>query len=109
MIFQLVQENLSILGISKTQSKRSCRIKMLIGCLFLGVSIVLHFKFLYSEANDFKVITESIFVSSVTVISFWCFISLIHKSDELFDIIDWMENLIVLFKESKYSNRERIS
>lgn len=103
MFFQLVVKNLSFLGISKTQSVRSHRIKILIGYLFLGISIVLHLKYLYSEANGFEEFTQSIFISSVTVITSWCFISLIYKSDELFEFIDEGESLFVVFRDSKYS------
>lgn len=106
MIFQLVQKYLSVLGISKAQSKRSVHVKVLIGCLLLGTNIILHLKFLFDEANSFKEYTESIFMSTVTVMSFWCYISMFYKREELFKFIDEGEKLLILFRESKYSKRK---
>lgn len=101
MIFQLVQRNLSILGISKLDSDRSFRIKVLIGCFLQATHIAIRLIFLFHEANGFREYSESIFMISVTVVDFWAYANLVYKRKELFEFIDGSEKLVILFKESK--------
>lgn len=102
MIFQLIQKNLSILGISRTRSVGSFRKKMLIGCLLLGIHISLRLKFLFGVANSFQQYAESIFMSSGVVVIFWCYACLICKREELFEFIDKCDELIIQFEECKF-------
>lgn len=102
MLFQLVQENFSTLGISKTQSAYSFRIKVVIGYLLLGTDFIIHLKFLFDEANSFKEYSECIFTTSITVMGLWSYAILIHKREKLLEFIDKCENMLNLFKESKF-------
>lgn len=102
MIFQLVQKNLSILGISKAQSVRLFRIKVSIGCLLLGTNFIIHFKFLLDEANSFREYSESTYMLNVTVMVLWCYANLIRQRVELLEFIDKTEKLLILCRESKF-------
>lgn len=102
MIFQLVQKNLSILGITKTQPNNSCRMREIIGCLLVIAHIIIRLKFLLNDANSFQLYTRAAFMSSVAIANLCCLASLIHKRKEIYKLIDGCENVIVLFKECKF-------
>lgn len=68
----------------------------------MGAGIILHFKFLFDEASNFREYTESIFISSNTLITAWCYASMVYKREELFELVDVSEELLVLFRESEY-------
>lgn len=102
MVFHLVQKNLSILGISETQSAISFHVKVLVGCLLLATHVSMRLKFLFGEANSFQQYAESIFMSSGMVVIFWCYASLIHKRNELFTFIDKCDELLIEFKKCKF-------
>lgn len=103
MIFQLVQKNLSVLGITKTQSVRVFRIKVLIGGFLLGIHIIIHLKFFFGEANSFSEYSESTFLSSVSVVAMWCYANLIHEREKILEFIEEIEKLLLLFDESKFT------
>lgn len=102
MIFQLVQKNLSILGIKKTPLSRSSRIREIIGGLLLSTHIISRLKFLVTEANTLQLYTQSAFTSSVAIANLSILTSLIYKREEIYKFIDGAENLLILFKECKF-------
>lgn len=103
MIFELVQKNLTIWGAGKEQSIRTFHGKLFIGCLLLGSNVIIHLKYLFGEENTPRGYIESIFMSSIAVMSFWCYSSMILKKEQLFKLINECEELLVPCKESKYS------
>lgn len=99
MIFQLVQKNLSILGISKIQPNR---LFLVIGGLLEIAHITVRLEFLLNEANTFQLYTHSAFMLSVGMANLWLFTSLIIKREDIFKFIDGTEKLLNLFEESKF-------
>lgn len=102
MVFYLVQKKLSILGISEMQSAISFHVKVLIGCLLLATHVSMRLKFLFGEADSLQQYAESIFMSSGMVVTVWCYVSLIHKRNELFTFIDKSDELLIQFKKCKF-------
>lgn len=101
MIFKLVQKNLVILGISKKQSIYSFYGKALIGFLLLGINVLSHFQFLSHDDITFEEYTESLYMTTIAVLSLLCYASMILKNEEYFDFIDKFKSIIQLFNKSQ--------
>lgn len=104
MIFELVRENLSILGINKAPLIGLFRVRMLIGGVLLGTHVSFRLTFLFNEANSFQQYAESIFMSSGMVVISWCYASLIYKREELFEFIDKCDGILIQCEECKLAS-----
>lgn len=101
MIFQFVQKNLAIFGISRTQSIYAFYVKVFAGYLLLGSSIIVHFKFIFRDDITFEEYTLSLNATTIVVMSTLCYTVMIRDKDEFFKHIDNLESKIQQFNESK--------
>lgn len=96
-LFQSVQMNLAILGICPSQSMQiSCGFngKMLKVAFFHGLSGILSCLFFVYEAHTFREYTDSIYMTSATIMVILYFLILILKMAKLFEFIDDFEKVI---------------
>lgn len=101
MIFQFVQKNMEILGISRTQPIYIFYGKALIGHIVLCVAVFWHFKFLFRGNLTFEEYMQSLFMTTITVMSYLCYTCIISQNKKVFEIIDMIEATIELFSESE--------
>lgn len=101
MIFRLVQRNLAILGISRAQSKFTFYVKVFAGYLLLGSGIAVHFRFLFRDDVTFEEYTQSLNVTTMTVMSTLCFTIMVLEKAKFFKHIDNLESKIQLFIQSE--------
>lgn len=101
MIFRLVQENLSILGISKSQSTRSFYGKLFIGHLVLGTGVITHILFLLRDDISFEEYMESINVTAIAVACLLSYMILMFKMQELFAFIESCERVLDMLSRSQ--------
>lgn len=89
MVFLLIQKNLAKMGITKPQSQRArpFSVKILMEILMLGINAILQFIFLVHDASGFRECTESIYMTSIAIVTFVCFASLIFKTNEIYEFI----------------------
>lgn len=90
MVFLLIQKNLAKIGISKQQSQQAHPFngKILIGTVVLGINAILQFIFLAHDAHGFRELTESIYMTSIGIAIFICYVSFAFKIDEIYGFID---------------------
>lgn len=101
-IFQTIQKNLEIFGISSVQPAQTyCNRKILLYLLSCGSLIIMNCIFLIHVAKSFKEYTDSIYITSVSVALFVSFSFLIRRIANLFEFIDSLEKII---NDSEYSN-----
>lgn len=101
MIFQVVQKNMEILGISRTQSIHVFHGKVFIGAVALSIAVISHFKFLFRGDLTFEEGMQSFFYTTVTVMCSLCYASIILQNEHVFELFDKFEATIQLFGESK--------
>lgn len=101
MIFRIVQKNLDILGISRKQSANAFYVKVFIGYLVLSDNIILHIKFLFRDEITFEQYTMSLYMTTIAVLSFLCYVCVILKRKEFFENINNLESTIKKFSESQ--------
>lgn len=94
-IFETVQNNLEILGISLTQSKQSFyNGKASLYLLLSGTLIIMNCVFLIDVAQSFKEYTDSSYITSVSVAVFFSLLFLISRMANLFELIDNFEKVV---------------
>lgn len=101
MVFELVEKNLILLGISRKQSIFAFYAKVFIGNLLLSSSVILHIKFLYRDDVTIEEYTKSLFMTSITSMSFLCYANMIQKKEKFFELIDMFESAILIFGKSE--------
>lgn len=101
MIFQLVQKNLIILGISRNQSIYAFYVKVFIGFLLLGSGVFYHFEFIFRNDLTFEEYAESLYMTTISVMSFLCYVIMILIKDNFFKHIDKLDSIIQQFNESE--------
>lgn len=97
MIFQYVQNNFAIMGISKAElleTGHRFNTRVLIGLHITGLNMILHGIFIYRDAHEFHEYTESIYMTSIATFSFLCCVTLVYKIDEMLELIDMAEKLL---------------
>lgn len=94
-IFQTVQKNLAILGISSMQSNQAFyNRKYLLYLLLSGSLIIMNCVFLIYVAKSFKEYTDSIYITSVSIALFISLSFLIRRMRNLFEFIDNLEKIV---------------
>lgn len=88
--FQSAVEYLASLGITQSQAMQSnpFNVKNIVHMLLFGITAYLCGAFLIYTANSFKDYTESIYISSVTMLVFVVFVILIWKMENVFKFIE---------------------
>lgn len=64
------------------------------GCSMLFVAIICNFKFIFYEAKTFSEFTQSIYLSSVTVVIIFVLFNFVLKVKKLYGLIDDCESLV---------------
>lgn len=100
MIFQFVQKNEEILGISRTQPSYVFYVKALMSHLVLSNAVISHFKYLFRGDLAFEEYMQSFFMTAVTVICSLCYERMILQIEKVYELIDMLEATIHLFGES---------
>lgn len=90
-IFQSTLEFLAFIGI--TAESRPFNVRNLLVLLTFGTMVTLICTFLLREASTFKDYTDSIYMSSVTIAITTTFLSLIWKKENVFQFIDFWEEI----------------
>lgn len=96
-IFQIIQRQYAILGISSTNQsaqKLPFNRRVLIGLLFFGCIFTLQFVYIFQVASDFMEYTECICATSGNILIFVCFMAIVLGNTTLFECIDNLEQLI---------------
>lgn len=101
MIFRLIQTNFDILGISRNQSVHALYVKVFLGLLQLGSDTVFHLKFVFRGNLAFAEYTESLYMTTIAVMSLLCYAVMVLTKTNFFDYIDNLESLIQQFSESE--------
>lgn len=101
MVFELVEKNLIVLGISRKLSTHAFYARVLIGCLLLSSSVIFHLKFLYRDDVTIEEYTKSMFMTSIISMSFLCYANMILKKEKFFELIDRFEAVIQIFRQSQ--------
>lgn len=99
-VFQTVQSNYELIGISSVESLHNFPYnpQISIGFLTFGVSTGSYIIYFFNMADDFKAYIEyTITVSAFLIISV-CFGAVVLRMTELFENIDGMENVIEMRK-----------
>lgn len=96
MLFELVQKNFAIMGITLTQSMQvnSFNGRIRFGFILLGMNIFHQYMYILNEAHGFQEYTESIYMASIGTVSFLCFSTVVFKMTRLFELIKKAEELI---------------
>lgn len=89
-IFQSTIHFLETLGI--TSQTRPINVRSLVTILAFGTMTILICASFW-EANNFKEYTESIYMSSVTIVIFVTFLFVIWKKENVFEFIDCWEKI----------------
>lgn len=105
MLFELIQKNFAIIGITLEQSMQTHPFngRILFGFLLLSMNIFHQYMFLFKEACGFREHIESIYMASIGTVSFVCFATVVFKMDLLFKLIKKTEEMIIK-SESKLLN-----
>lgn len=101
MIFLQIQKNLFTLGLSGKQSIHLFNGKTFIGYLLLSVNVIEHFKFLFRDDVTFDVLTDSLYMTTMAVMCFLCYWSMILKKGKYSELIGKFESIIQLFNKSQ--------
>lgn len=116
MVFLLTQKNLTKMGISKRQSQQAYpfSVKILMEILMLGLNAIVQFIFLVHDASGFRECTESIYMTSIGMVSFVCFASLIFKMTEIYKFVDVADQTVeetkskltlIFYRTSRFQKR----
>lgn len=99
-IFQTVEKKLAILGFTPNQSLETNLLnkKILMGALILAVSILSLFAFLFRLANTFMEYTKSAYLIATTIATIVCFVSVVFKMQNLFDIMVGFRQIVNMSK-----------
>lgn len=90
-MFQLVQKEFAVLGISSNQATNPFNNRT-IGCLFLfGLNIILYIVFLFHSAKSFMEYTENIYITSAITLIGIAFFWFVLKMKNLFELLDGVE------------------
>lgn len=91
-IFQSIQNQFAILGISSEQ--QILNRKIVFGLTLLGMCIVLQCAATFQPANEFKEYIDRVNMTSTTIIAAIIFAVVIFNIKNLFEIINMFEKLI---------------
>lgn len=93
-VLQLVQKNFAVLGIvpNLTTQPLPFNRRVELGFLILCLAIICHIKYTFYEASIFMEYTQSIFMSSLTLIVNFALFNLIVKVKKLFEFINDADN-----------------
>ena len=94
MVFELIQENFTRLGINKTPSWH-LRFKLFIIFSSSILNIISVSIYLITVPNNFKEYIESIYMTAIAIMSMLCYLSIILKQNELFAFFDRAEELLI--------------
>lgn len=99
-IFQSIEDNLAILGISSYQSiqVQPFNTRNVTTLLVFGLSVISNCVFLFHVADSFMEYTKCVYVVSTLITSFICFAHLVLKMPKLFEFIKNFEQIV---EESK--------
>lgn len=97
-LFQVIQKNLAMLGISSNQ-QRYCNQKSVMTLFVYSLAITLSMVFLFFKADTYLEYTLNIYVTSTAFGACVGFIALLFQKGKLFKLIDELEEF---FNESKY-------
>lgn len=89
-MFEFTQRNFAIAGIVPNLAAKpySLNGKVKLGFLTLGLAIICNFTYTFCEANTFIEYTQSIFMSTLTVIVDFALFTLVVNVKKLFKFID---------------------
>lgn len=94
-LFQAIQKNLEIIGISSIVSGQTFyNRKVLLYLLLCGSLIVMNCIFLVHVAETFKEYTDSIYITSVSIALFVSVSFVIRRMANLFEFLDSLEKII---------------
>lgn len=92
-LFQLIQKNFSVLGITSNQTKYS-RIKLVMTLIIYGLITTSSILFLVFEADTFDEFTNNIYITSGCVMMCIIFVIMAFKQGKLFELIDSFDKFI---------------
>lgn len=89
-VLQLVQKNFATAGIVANVATQTYPLntRIWLGFLTLGMGIIFNFKYTFYEARTFIEYTQSIFMSSLTIIVSFALLNLVVKVRKLFEFIN---------------------
>lgn len=99
--FQVVQKNLTVLGIAA--NRPVFNIKLVKICLFYGLDLTLSAVFLFSEAKTFLEYTSNIYITTALLVISSYFSIWILKLGKFFNLIDDVEKLSGKSETNKYN------
>lgn len=97
MVFELVGRNLVALRISRKHSTHAFYARVFIGYLLLSPSVIFHLKFFYRDDVTIEEYAKSMFMTSITSMSFF-YANMILKKEKFFELIDTFEVAIQIFR-----------
>lgn len=99
-LFQIIQKNFALLGISSNQSL--CNRQSVVAFSIYGFASIFSSAFLFFKANTFLEYTMNVFVTT-TIFAIWiAFTVILFKKQNLFQLIDEFERL---FDKSGYRRK----
>ena len=88
-LYQIVQKNFALLGISPNQSR--CNQKSVFIFFILSLAITLGAVFIFFKANTFLEYTQNIYITITFFGMYISFLAILFQKGELFELIDYME------------------
>lgn len=104
-IFGIVQRHYADLGIgpsNRSSQELPLNERILLFLFLNGLTIVLHFVFIFEVANGFMEYVNCISATAASTIIFVCFSAIVSKRTLLFKNIDNLENLIEISEPTIY-------
>lgn len=92
--FQVVQKNLKLLGMDPNPSVSKFNAKIFGIFLLLGLSFISNCLFFMNEANNSREYIDSAYIASSVFTTSTNFLLFIWKSDELYKLMNGIENII---------------
>lgn len=101
IIFQVLKKNMAVIGLVPKQQQSNQwtlngrhKVSLICHCIAVISNIV----FIFSEANGVEEYMAAIFVTSASSAVAMSFINLIHKNDEIFNVIEGCEKELTTSK-----------
>lgn len=101
MIFQLIQRNMSILGICRNRPIYTFYGKLSIGYLLMSSALIFHLEFIFRNGLTIEEYAQSLYFLTVAVVSFLFLVILVLTNHKFFHHIDLLESIIQQFSESE--------
>lgn len=103
MLFEVIEKNFDSLGINSTQAEKSNPInkRIFVGFIVLFFNALLQLLFVINEAHGFQEYIESIYMTSIAIISFLILVTIILKIECFFGYMEMVNDVLIEIKNDK--------